>query len=100
MADILIRCMEMPKSGEIFCINISPDGKVTRQLDLSCEQIATAVPLQEGHGRLIDAGGLLRDNHELADCDFIHPKYDTTLRELIVETPTIVPAEGSVNDGT
>lgn len=91
MADIVIRGMELPKSGGILCINIFPDGKVTRQLDLSCEQIATAVPLPEGHGRLVDAREVL----EKADKA---PWFDGDVLELGLllgsEVTTIVPAEG------
>lgn len=51
---IYIKGMEMPKDGELLCINIYPDGKVCINLDLDCNQIATAVPVPP-HGRLIDA---------------------------------------------
>lgn len=42
---IYIKGMEMPKDGELLCINIYPDGKVCINLDLKCKQIATAVPI-------------------------------------------------------
>ena len=90
MADIVIRGMEMPKSGGILCINIFPDGKVTRQLDLSCEQIATAVPLPEGHGRLGDLDALQEE----------FKKSHNGKRLMLIDTaPTIVPAEGGGEDG-
>lgn len=89
MADILIRGMELPKSGGILCINIFPEGKVTRQLDLSCEQIATAVPLPEGHWRLIDADALQEE----------FKKFHDGKRLMLIDTaPTIVPAEGGENE--
>lgn len=50
---ILIHGIEMPKDGELLCINIHPDGKVCIGLDLDCEQIATAIPVPP-HGDLID----------------------------------------------
>ena len=94
MADILIRGMEMPKSCGILCINIFHDGKVTRQFDLSCEQIATAVPLPEGHGRLVDADAPVR---VVYNDGTIH---STTVSRLLCQhslldlPKTIVPAEG------
>lgn len=80
MADILIRGMEMPKDGEMLYINIYPNGKVCISLDLKCEQVATAVPLPEGHGRLVDA-------------DKAHSPEDFN------NEPTIVPAEGGPDNG-
>lgn len=89
MADILIRGMELPKSGGILCINISPEGKVTRQFDLSCKQIATAVPLPEGHGRLGDLDALQEE----------FKKYHDGKRLMLIDTAlTIVPAEGGENE--
>lgn len=108
MADIMIRGMELPKSGGILCINIFPDGKVTRQLDLSCEQIATAVPLPEGHGDLIDRDAFRAENGLNAKCehcptntyecqnDMIHTKMDFC--GMLDDAPVIVPAEGGSDD--
>ena len=39
--------------------------------------------------RLIDADAFLENNKELADCDFIHPKYCDTLRDLVNNAPTV-----------
>lgn len=38
--------------------------------------------------RYIDAEKVLIDNAELADCDFNHPKYEETLRDIIDNAPT------------
>ena len=43
--------------------------------------------------RLIDADAFLENNKELADCDFIHPKYCDTLRDLINNAPTVCDIE-------
>lgn len=43
--------------------------------------------------RLIDADSFLENHKELADCDFIHPKYEDTLRDLIDRTPTACDIE-------
>lgn len=50
---VLIKGLDMPKSEEMLCINIYPDGKVCINLDLECKQVATAVPVPP-HGRLVD----------------------------------------------
>lgn len=106
MADILIRGMELPKSGGILCINIFPDGKVTRQLDLSCEQIATAVPLPEKHGWLIDADALKKRTPMVIDYSAGGFGTDGSIRPVrgygdwqIDQAPTIIPAEGGPDNG-
>ena len=38
--------------------------------------------------RLIDADAFLERNEELADCDFNHPMYGDTLREIVDAEPT------------
>lgn len=43
--------------------------------------------------RPIDADGFLERNAEFANREFIHPKYQTTLRELIESAPTLSPDE-------
>ena len=39
--------------------------------------------------RMIDADAFLKRNEEYADCEFIHPKYQNTLREIVDDEPTI-----------
>lgn len=39
--------------------------------------------------RLIDADAFLKRNEVYADCEFIHPMYQNTLREIVDEEPTI-----------
>ncbi len=63
---ILIKGMEMPKDGEMLCINIYPDGKVCIDLDLKCKQIATAVPVPT-HGALMDRDDFFATCPELVD---------------------------------
>ncbi len=58
MAGVYIRGLQMPKDGEIVCIDIHPDGKVSINLDLKCRQIATAIPVP-GHGKLVDVDKLI-----------------------------------------
>ena len=39
--------------------------------------------------RLIDADAFLKRNEVYADCEFIHPMYQNTLREIVDDAPTI-----------
>ena len=39
--------------------------------------------------RLIDADAFLKRNEVYADCEFLHPMYQNTLRELVDDEPTI-----------
>ena len=39
--------------------------------------------------RLIDADAFLKRNEVYADCEFIHPMYQNTLKEIVDEEPTI-----------
>ena len=39
--------------------------------------------------RLIDADAFLKRNEIYADCEFIHPMYQNTLREIVDDEPTI-----------
>lgn len=47
--------------------------------------------------RLIDADKLLNDYEELADCDFIHPLYENTLRDIIDDAPTVEVCEDYIS---
>lgn len=98
MPDILIRGMDMPKEGGK--ILIAADGSVwvnawpTRGY-MRMENVY-AVPLPEGHGKLVDAREVL----EKADKA---PWFDGDVSELGLllgsEVTTIVPAEGGEADG-
>ena len=44
------------------------------------------------HGRLIDADDFERNNQYFWNRDFINPKYEDTLADLVNAAPTIVPA--------
>lgn len=90
---VYIKGMEMPKDGELLCINIHPDGKVCINLDLECEKVGEAVPVPE-HGRLIDADALLDD------LLFPSKQFEQGMRELIGDAPTIIPAEETLKEAT
>lgn len=51
------------------------------------------------HGRLIDADAFLAQNAYFADREFVNPKYDDTLKDLVDAAQTIIPAEGGEQHG-
>lgn len=98
---ILIKGMDMPKDGEMLCINIYPSGTVCINLDRKCKRVANAVPVPP-HGRLIDADAL--------DKAFTQSRWDDgglshwgdrknwcmfgdEVETLFNSSPTIIPAE-------
>ncbi len=94
---VLIKGMEMPKDGELLCVNIYPDGKVCINLDLECKRIATAVPVPP-HGRLIDADAVLSQYNgsiRTAQCDYAEGLRDAA--EDIKTAPTIIEQEVESN---
>lgn len=87
---ILIKGMEMPKNDDDYVIfTVYGDGGVVYgPLNRSHMRYKhCAVPLPEGHGRLIDADKLMKEEqvinrfHVVSACD-------------VIIAPTIVPAEG------
>ena len=86
MADIVIRGMEMPiLKTELI---VFPSG-VVQVYDSHGSYLgkAQAVPLPEGHGRLVDADAI--------DTTWCDPEVDYVLSE----APTILEAEGGGEDG-
>ena len=84
---ILIKGMEMPKAGELLCIDILPDGKVYIHLDLENKRIATAVSVPP-HGDLIDRGVLLDAMFKLVDEETF-----MAFQQAVNDAPTIIEAE-------
>lgn len=97
MADVVIRGIEMPK-GEMSYVEfqIWGDGTVYKRRGLAgkLEQVGTAIPLPEGHGRLGDLDALKTG---LFVFDEITRDYYINRKE-IENAPTIVPAEGGVEE--
>ena len=85
---IYIHGVEMPKDGEMLCINIYPDGKVCIDLDLECTQIATAVPVPP-HGDLIARDALYTELAKRKSYGELSAK--SALRA-VANAPTIIPA--------
>ena len=96
---ILIKGMEMPKDGELLCINIHPDGKVCINLDLECEKVGEAVPVP-AHGRLGDLDELERDFREDAKGPWNMRAMPMNwadafeeVADIVADAPTIISAE-------
>lgn len=86
---IYIKGMKMPKEKSI-CVEIFADGGVHEFA--SPFLLGLAIELPE-HGRCIDADAFLARNAYFADREFVNPKYDDTLKDLIDRADTIIPAE-------
>ena len=84
MSGIYIKGTDMPKDGEMLCVNIYPDGKVCINLDLECNRIATAVPVPP-HGDLVDRDMVLKKSWDME-----------TFYDAVRFAPTIIPAESEV----
>ena len=102
MADILIRDMEMPKhcidcpcmvdkySGDNCCLQSEEaNEKIT-----SWDDMKAGCPLVElpEHGNLIDRDAFREENEYYLHREFINPKYEDTLDDLLKDAPVIVPA--------
>ena len=127
MADILIRGMEMPDgcyncgfsyfdkgetNGGELCIvlmcSIINQGTNGADYNGNRPSWCPLVPLQEGHGRLIDADALDRAFTDLrfnSDGTLNHwgdrpgwCMHGYEVEKLIADAPTIVPAEGGVEE--
>ena len=103
MADILIRGMEMPKDWDLWlCIDTGGTVyNVKPVITGTAQEVGTAIPLPEGHGRLGDLDAVAKEAYRrLLECE----KYGTEFQkpyEIIraIETAkTIVPAEGGTED--
>lgn len=99
MPDILIRGVEMSKDWDLW-LCIDTDGTVYNVKPVitgTAQEVGTAIPLPEGHGRLIDADALREDWLENGENEHV---YDTNAMLYSIDnSPTIVPAEGGGEDG-
>ena len=99
MSGIYIKGMEMPKNPVLFCIH--PDGKVFADLEGEWREYK-AVPVPP-HGRLIDEAWLKDAMITTLEALKKNPKMDRqemhliaafdTLRCMVEDAPTIIPAE-------
>lgn len=104
MADLVIRGMEMPRDCSVCALSqkrvfassvmCSITGQTVGYYDQGFhleKHDCHLLPIPEGHGRLIDADALQEE----------FKKFHNGKRIMIIDTAsTIVPEEGSVNDGT
>lgn len=91
---ILITNIDMPKDGELLCINIHPDGKVYINLDLSCKNVVgTAISIPP-HGKLIDVDALAKHTaKERFITWFCGDKQINVPWKAVTDAPTIIEAE-------
>lgn len=97
---IYIPGMKMPKDGCKSCaFNIAGICLIRANMDKPYE-VTHSCPLIEiqPNGRLIDADAFLARNEYFADREFVNPKYDDTLKDLIDRADTIIPAEPEKED--
>lgn len=104
MADILIRGIEMPDNVEgcEVIIRIQPNGEVLNAHKFHIG--ATAIPLPEGHGDLIDRDALKKRTPMVIDYSAGGFGTDGSIRPVrgygdwqIDQAPTIVPADVTDN---
>lgn len=102
MADLIIRGMEMPKSGYVEMLLKVADGEVYYNYAGKREiKAADYIPLPAGHGRLIDA-----ERFRVILCRLKERQNDDVAThalkwaiECLDKMDTIVPAEGGTDDG-
>ena len=93
MADLIIKGMKMPKDRPVS-VFIWPDGRVFPNGLYKSEEWdgVKAIPLPEGHGRLIDADALLDEFTRSAKEGRFKPFSG------VKNAATIVPAKGGTGD--
>lgn len=102
MADIVIRGIEIPTNRDVT-IRIDPNGEVY-VYDTYPTLLLRAITLPKGHGRLIDADALMeiiRAHDYPLTAHFNstdNGMFTLGIQQAVDETPTIVPAEGDMED--
>ena len=104
MADILIR-MEMPQSCsdcpmcyDMIECTVSPlrfwYGRPENEQFDFCNERHPACPLVElpEHGDLIDRDAFRAENEYYLNREFINPKYEDTLDDLLKDAPVVIPS--------
>ena len=89
MADILIRGMEMPENEPLRLV-LNPNGQLFVDHGVTFTEYE-AIELPE-HGDLIDRDAFREENEYYLHREFINPKYEDTLDDLLKAAPIIVPS--------
>ena len=102
---VLIKGMTMPKSCRqcsLYLQSMDSERNVYENCAVTAKSYnwglserpsdCPLVPISP-HGRLIDADAFERDNQYFWNRDFINPKYEDTLADLINAAPTVIEAE-------
>lgn len=90
MPDILIRGIKIPTSGQCLKLMIHCNGQVVIDRGTYWDE-AEAIELPE-HGDLIDRDAFRAENEYYLNREFINPKYEDTLDDLLKDAPVIVPS--------
>jgi hypothetical protein len=88
MTEILIRGMFFPREGHRV-IRIYADGRVEGEHSGITLGVADELP---EHGDLIDRDAFREENDYYLHREFINPKYEDTLDDLLNDAPVIIPA--------
>ena len=89
MADILIFGMKMP-TDEPLRLVLNPNGQLFVDHGVTFTEYE-AIELPE-HGDLIDRDAFREENEYYLHREFINPKYEDTLDDLLKDAPIIVPS--------
>ena len=89
MADILIFGMKMPTDEQLRIV-LNPNGQLFVDHGVTFTEYE-AIELPE-HGDLIDRDAFREENEYYLHREFINPKYEDTLDDLLKDAPVIVPA--------
>lgn len=88
---ILIRELDMPKDGELLCININSYGRVSVSLDLTCKQIAKAVQVTP-HLDFVDRKKLLEKAEEVTVYEW-NGHYTAPKKIRVIKEEAVLEAE-------
>ena len=89
MPDILIRGMKMP-TDEPLRIVLNPNGQLFVDHGVTfTEYEAVELP---PHGDLIDRDAFRAENEYYLNREFINPKYEDTLDDLLKDAPVVIPS--------
>ena len=89
MTDILIFGMKMPENEPLRLV-LNPNGQLFVDHGVTFTEYE-AIELPE-HGDLIDRDAFREENEYYLHREFINPKYEDTLDDLLKDAPVIVPA--------